>query len=335
VLSILTLPIAQYPTIAPPAIAITATYPGASAKILEDTVTQVIEQKMKGLDRLSYIASTSESNGTVTITLTFENGTDPDTAQVQVQNKLALATPLLPTQVQQQGVQVVKSSTNFLNILAFTSEDGRMNGADLSNYVSANIQDAIGRVDGVGDTTLFGAQYAMRIWLDPDKLENFSLTPLDVKDAIQAQNVQVSSGQLGALPASGNQQLNATITSQTQLRSAAEFEDILLRTQTDGAQVRLRDVARIELGSESYSNASRFNGKPAAGLAIKLAPGANALDTVKAIDARIDEFKPFFPEGVQVQKPYDTTPFVRISIEEVVRTLVEAIVLVFLVMYLF
>jgi len=335
VLSILTLPIAQYPTIAPPAIAITATYPGASAKILEDTVTQVIEQKMKGLDRLSYIASTSESNGTVTITLTFENGTDPDTAQVQVQNKLALATPLLPTQVQQQGVQVVKSSTNFLNILAFTSEDGRMNGADLSNYVSANIQDAIGRVDGVGDTTLFGAQYAMRIWLDPDKLENFSLTPLDVKDAIQAQNVQVSSGQLGALPASGNQQLNATITSQTQLRSAAEFEDILLRTQTDGAQVRLRDVARIELGSESYSNASRFNGKPAAGLAIKLAPGANALDTVKAIDARIDEFKPFFPAGVQVQKPYDTTPFVRISIEEVVRTLVEAIVLVFLVMYLF
>jgi hydrophobe/amphiphile efflux-1 (HAE1) family protein len=335
VLSILTLPIAQYPTIAPPAIAITASYPGASAKILEDTVTQVIEQKMKGLDRLSYIASTSESNGSVTITLTFENGTDPDTAQVQVQNKLALATPLLPSQVQQQGVQVVKSSTNFLNILAFTSEDGRMNGADLSNYVSANIQDAIGRVDGVGDTTLFGAQYAMRIWLDPDKLENFSLTPLDVKDAIQAQNVQVSSGQLGALPASGNQQLNATITSQTQLRSAAEFEDILLRTQTDGAQVRLRDVARIELGSESYSNASRFNGKPAAGLAIKLAPGANALDTVKAIDARIDEFKPFFPAGVQVQKPYDTTPFVRISIEEVVRTLVEAIVLVFLVMYLF
>ena len=335
VLSILTLPIAQYPTIAPPAIAITATYPGASAKILEDTVTQVIEQKMKGLDRLSYIASRSESNGSVTITLTFENGTDPDTAQVQVQNKLALATPLLPTQVQQQGVQVVKSSTNFLNILAFTSEDGRMNGADLSNYVSANIQDAIGRVNGVGDTTLFGAQYAMRIWLDPDKLENFSLTPLDVKNAIQAQNVQVSSGQLGALPASGNQQLNATITSQTQLRSAAEFEDILLRTQTDGAQVRLRDVARIELGSESYSNASRFNGKPAAGLAIKLAPGANALDTVKAIDARIDEFKPFFPEGVRVQKPYDTTPFVRISIEEVVRTLVEAIVLVFLVMYLF
>ncbi|WP_122461881.1 efflux RND transporter permease subunit [Pseudomonas viridiflava] len=335
IMAILTLPIAQYPTIAPPAIAITANYPGASAKTLEDTVTQVIEQKMKGLDRLSYIASTSESSGSVTITLTFENGTDADTAQVQVQNKLTLATPLLPSEVQQQGVQVVKSSTNFLNILAFTSEDGRMNGADLSDYVSANIQEAIGRVDGVGDTTLFGAQYAMRIWIDPDKLASYKMTPIDVRNAIQAQNVQVLSGQLGALPAAGNQQLNATITSQTRLQTAEQFEDILLRTETDGSQVRLRDVAKVELGSESYSNTSRFNGKPAAGLAIKLATGANALDTVKAIDARIEELKPYWPEGVRVQKPYDITPFVRISIEEVVRTLVEAVVLVFLVMYLF
>ena len=335
IMAILTLPIAQYPTIAPPAIAITANYPGASAKTLEDTVTQVIEQKMKGLDRLSYIASTSESSGSVTITLTFENGTDADTAQVQVQNKLTLATPLLPSEVQQQGVQVVKSSTNFLNILAFTSEDGRMNGADLSDYVSANIQEAIGRVDGVGDTTLFGAQYAMRIWINPDKLASYKMTPIDVRNAIQAQNVQVSSGQLGALPAAGNQQLNATITSQTRLQTAEQFEDILLRTETDGSQVRLRDVAKVELGSESYSNTSRFNGKPAAGLAIKLATGANALDTVKAIDARIEELKPYWPEGVRVKKPYDITPFVRISIEEVVRTLVEAVVLVFLVMYLF
>ncbi|WP_122508956.1 efflux RND transporter permease subunit [Pseudomonas viridiflava] len=335
IMAILTLPIAQYPTIAPPAIAITANYPGASAKTLEDTVTQVIEQKMKGLDRLSYVASTSESSGSVTITLTFENGTDADTAQVQVQNKLTLATPLLPSEVQQQGVQVVKSSTNFLNILAFTSEDGRMNGADLSDYVSANIQEAIGRVDGVGDTTLFGAQYAMRIWINPDKLASYKMTPIDVRNAIQAQNVQVSSGQLGALPAAGNQQLNATITSQTRLQTAEQFEDILLRTETDGSQVRLRDVAKVELGSESYSNTSRFNGKPAAGLAIKLATGANALDTVKAIDARIEELKPYWPEGVRVQKPYDITPFVRISIEEVVRTLVEAVVLVFLVMYLF
>ena len=334
-LSIATLPIAQYPSIAPPAVAITATYPGASAKTLEDTVTQIIEQKMKGLDHLSYMASTSESSGSVTITLTFENGTDPDTAQVQVQNKLALATPLLPQEVQQQGVQVAKSATNFLNVLAFTSEDGSMNGSDLSDYVAANVQDAISRVEGVGDTTLFGSQYAMRIWLDPNKLSNFSLTPLDVKTAIQAQNAQVSAGQLGAMPAAAGQQINATITSQTRLKTTEEFGNILLRTQTDGSQVRLRDVARIELGSENYNTVGRYNGKPAAGLAIKLATGANALDTVKAIDARVAELERFFPPGMKVQKPYDTTPFVRISIEEVVRTLVEAIVLVFLVMYLF
>jgi hydrophobe/amphiphile efflux-1 (HAE1) family protein len=334
-ISVFTLPIAQYPSIAPPAIAITANYPGASAKTLEDTVTQVVEQKMKGLDRLSYIASTSESSGSVTITLTFENGTDPDTAQVQVQNKLALATPLLPQEVQQQGVTVTKSAANFLNVLAFTSEDGSMTGSDLSDYVAANVQDAISRVEGVGDTTLFGSQYAMRIWLDPDKLAKFNLTPLDVKTAVQAQNAQVSAGQLGGLPAAGNQQINATITSQTRLRTASEFEDILLRTRTDGAQVRLRDVARIELGSESYNSAGRYNGKPAAGLAIKLATGANALDTVRGVDARMAELEKFFPPGMKVQKPYDTTPFVRISIEEVVRTLIEAVLLVFVVMYLF
>uniref|UniRef100_UPI000D3A02A7 efflux RND transporter permease subunit n=1 Tax=unclassified Variovorax TaxID=663243 RepID=UPI000D3A02A7 len=335
VMSILTLPIAQYPSIAPPAVAITANYPGASARTLEDTVTQVIEQKMKGLDRLSYMASTSESSGQVTITLTFENGTNPDTAQVQVQNKLSLATPLLPQEVQQQGVTVTKSATNFLNVLAFTSEDGSMNASDLSDYVAANVQDALSRVEGVGDTTLFGSQYAMRIWLDPDKLSNFKLTPLDVSTAVQAQNAQVSAGQLGGLPAAGNQQLNATITSQTRLKTADEFAAILLRTQTDGSQVRLRDVARIELGSEAYSTAARYNGKPAAGLAIKLATGANALDTVKAIDARVNALEKFFPPGMKVNKPYDTTPFVRLSIEDVVKTLVEAIVLVFLVMYLF
>jgi hydrophobe/amphiphile efflux-1 (HAE1) family protein len=335
VMAIKILPIAQYPTIAPPAIAISASYPGASAKTLEDTVTQVIEQKMKGLDRLAYIASTSESSGSVTITLTFENGTDPDTAQVQVQNKLALATPLLPQEVQQQGVQVTKSASNFLNVLAFVSQDGKLGGADLADYVAANVQDAISRVDGVGDTTLFGAQYAMRVWLDPHKLDSFKLTPLDVKTAIQAQNAQVSAGQLGGLPAVQNQQLNATITAQTRLKTAAEFEAILLRTQADGSAVRLRDVARIELGSESYAIQSRFNGKPATGLAIKLATGANALDTVRGIDARLEELRKFFPPGVEVIKPYDTTPFVRISIEEVVKTLVEAVVLVFVVMYLF
>lgn len=253
-ISVLTLPIAQYPAIAPPAIAITANYPGASAKTLEDTVTQIIEQKMKGLDRLSYMASTSESSGSVTITLTFENGTNPDTAQVQVQNKLSLATPLLPSEVQQQGITVTKSATNFLNVLAFTSEDGSMSGSDLSDYVAANIQDAISRVEGVGDTTLFGSQYAMRIWLDPNKLNSYSLTPLDVKNAIQAQNVQVSSGQLGGLPAAENQQINATITAQTRLRTADQFQNIVLRTLSDGARVKLRDVARIELGSESYTS---------------------------------------------------------------------------------
>src|SRR5450830_1744473 len=334
-ISIYTLPIAQYPSIAPPAIAITANYPGASAKTLEDTVTQIIEQKMKGLDRLSYMASTSESSGQVTITLTFENGTNPDTAQVQVQNKLALATPLLPQEVQQQGVTVTKSASNFLNVLAFTSEDGSMNGSDLSDYVATNIQDAISRVEGVGDTTLFGSQYAMRIWLNPDKLTSYNLTPLDVKNAIQAQNAQVSAGQLGGLPAASNQQINATITAQTRMRTAEEFDDIVLRTLTDGSQVRLRDVARIELGSEAYNTVGRYNGKPAAGLAIKLATGANALNTVKAIDARVAQLEKFFPTGMKVQKPYDTTPFVRIFIEEVVRTLIEAVVLVFLVMYLF
>ncbi|SFR97481.1 hydrophobic/amphiphilic exporter-1, HAE1 family/multidrug efflux pump [Mitsuaria sp. PDC51] len=333
--AVLTLPIAQYPTIAPPAIAITANYPGASSKTLEDTVTQVIEQKMKGLDRLSYIASTSESTGSVTITLTFETGTNPDTAQVQVQNKLALATPLLPQEVQQQGVQVAKSANNFLNVLAFISEDGRLNGSDLSDYVAANVQDPISRVEGVGDTTLFGSQYAMRIWLDPGKLNSFKLTPLDVKAAVQAQNAQVSAGQLGGLPAVPSQQLNATITAQTRLKTAAEFEAILLRTQADGSAVRLRDVARVELGSESYATVAHFNGKPAAGLAIKLATGANALDTVKGIDAKLEELSKFFPPGVKVIKPYDTTPFVRISIEEVIKTLIEAVVLVFLVMYLF
>jgi len=335
IMAINTLPIAQYPNIAPPAVAISANYPGASAKTLEDTVTQVIEQKMKGLDKLAYMASTSESSGSVTITLTFETGTNPDTAQVQVQNKLALATPLLPQEVQQQGVQVTKSANNFLNVLAFVSTDGRMTASDLSDYVAANIQEPMSRVEGVGDTTLFGAQYAMRIWLDPVKLNQFKLTPLDVKTAITAQNAQVSAGQLGGLPAVHGQQLNATITAQTRLKTAPEFEAILLRTQADGSAVRLRDVARIELGSESYDVVSRFNGKPAAGLALKLATGANALATVRAIDAKIEQLRPFLPQGVDVIKPYDTTPFVRLSIHEVIKTLVEAVVLVFLVMYLF
>jgi hydrophobe/amphiphile efflux-1 (HAE1) family protein len=335
VLSVTTLPIAQYPSIAPPAISITANYPGASAKTLEDTVTQVIEQKMKGLDRLAYMSATSESSGLVTITLTFKNGTDPDTAQVQVQNKLSLATASLPEEVQRQGLTVAKAVQNFVSILAFVSKDGSLSAAELNDYVAANTQEALSRVEGVGDTQLFGAQYSMRIWLDPSKLNNYRLTALDVRNAIQAQNAQVSAGQLGGLPSVAGQQLNATITAQTRLRTAQQFEDILLRTQTDGSQVRLRDVARIELGSETYDSQGRYNGKPSAALAIKLATGANALDTVRAIDARLHELQPFFPAGMEVVKPYDSTPFVRISIQEVVKTLVEAVVLVFLVMYLF
>lgn len=333
--SIMTLPIAQYPSIAPPAISINASFPGASAKTLEDTVTQVIEQKMKGLDRLQYISAVSESSGSVTITLTFENGTDPDTAQVQVQNKLALATPLLPQEVQQQGVRVAKAVQSFLTIYAFTSEDGRMTGGDLADYVAANVEDVISRVDGVGDTTLFGSQHAMRIWLDANKLAAFNLTPLDVQRAVQAQNVQVSSGQLGGLPSVQGQQLNASITARTRLKTEGEFENILLHTQANGAAVYLRDVARVELGNENYNVTARFNGKPAAGMAIKLATGANALDTVRAADEAMDRLEAFFPQGMKVYKPYDTAPFVKISINEVIMTLVEAVVLVFLVMYLF
>src|SRR5450830_925769 len=335
IVAIKTLPIAQYPTIAQPTIAISANYPGASTKTLEDTVTQIIEQKMKGLDRLSYMSSTSDSTGSVTVTLTFENGTDPDTAQVQVQNKLSLATPLLPQEVQNQGVQVTKSSNNFLVVIAFVSTDGSMSGADLSDYVGGNVQDQISRVSGVGDTTLFGSQYSMRIWLDPNKLNKYKLTPQDISTAVTAQNAQISAGQLGALPAAPNQQINATITAQTRLKTAEQFGEIVLRTQTDASSVKLKDVARIELGSESYNSQSRYDGKPAAGLAIKLATGANALDTVKAINTKLDELSKFYPQGMKAEVPYDTTPFVRISIEEVIKTLVEAVVLVFLVMYLF
>lgn len=334
-LAINQLPISQYPAIAPPEISITAIYPGASAKTLENTVTQVIEQKMNGIDNLRYMASNSDSSGIVTITLTFDAGTDPNIAQVQVQNKLQLATPLLPQVVQQQGVQVTKSTKNFLMVIGFVSEDGSLNRYDLSDYVAANIQDILSRLEGVGEVLLFGSQYAMRIWLDPDMLKSFSLTPADVKAAVKAQNVQVSSGQLGGTPSVDDQQLNATITAQTLLQTPEQFGNIILKTRTDGSVVKLRDVARIELGSESYDAVARFNGKPAAGIAIKLASNANALATAKIVKDKIAELSKFFPHGMKAVFPYDTTPFVKISIEEVIKTLAEAILLVFLVMYLF
>ena len=334
-LSILKLPINQYPSIAPPAISISVTYPGASAQTVQDTVVQVIEQQLNGIDHLRYVSSESNSDGSMTITATFDQGTDPDTAQVQVQNKLNLATPLLPQEVQQQGIRVTKAVKNFLMVIGVVSEDGTMNKDDLSNYIVSNMQDPISRTEGVGDFQVFGAQYAMRIWLDPSKLNKYNLTPVDVKSAISAQNVQVSSGQLGGLPAVKGQELNATIIGKTRLQTAEEFKKILLKVNTDGSQVRLSDVADVALGGENYSISAQFNGKPSSGLAIKLATGANALDTAKALRSTIKDLEPFFPPGMKVVYPYDTTPVVSASIKGVVETLVEAVVLVFLVMFLF
>lgn len=335
ILAIKSLPIAQYPSIAPPAISITATYPGASARTLEDTVTQVIEQKMKGLDGLLYMSSTSESSGSATLTLSFSAETDPDIAQVQVQNKLATATPLLPEAVQRQGVVVAKSARNFLMVYAFMSKDGSMTNIDIGDYVSSNVQDIVSRVEGVGEVQLFGSQYAMRIWLDPAKLQNYKLTPADISASISAQNAQVSAGQLGAMPAVAGQQLNATVTAQSRLQTPEQFRDILVKTNADGSFVRLSDVARVELGGESYRVVARYDGKPASGLGIKLASGANALDTAQGVKDAIAELEPFFPEGLEAVVPYDTTPFVALSIEKVIHTLIEAVVLVFVVMYLF
>ncbi|HXP65677.1 MAG TPA: efflux RND transporter permease subunit [Steroidobacteraceae bacterium] len=335
-LAIKTLPIAQYPSIAPPAIAISVSYPGASAATVQSTVVQVIEQQLSGLDHLLYFSAESDKDGSMTITLSFAQGTNPDIAQVQVQNKLQLATPLLPTEVQLQGIRVAKSTRNFLLVIGFFSEDGSMNSGDIGDFIASNVQDAVSRTAGVGDYQVFGAQYAMRIWLDPAKLNNFALTPVDVAAAISAQNVQVASGELGGLPQAKGQQLNATIIGPTRLNTPAQFGAILLKVNTDGSQVRLRDVARIELGSENYQFSNvNWNGKPASGIAVRLATGANALDAADAIRATMDKLKPTFPPGLQVIYPNDSTPFIRISIEDVVKTLFEAIGLVFLVMLLF
>ncbi|EIK2102089.1 efflux RND transporter permease subunit [Salmonella enterica] len=334
-LAIMQLPVAQYPTIAPPAVSISATYPGADAQTVQDTVTQVIEQNMNGSDNLMYMSSTSDSAGSVTITLTFQSGTDPDIAQVQVQNKLQLATPLLPQEVQQQGISVEKSSSSFLMVAGFVSDNPNTTQDDISDYVASNIKDSISRLNGVGDVQLFGAQYAMRIWLDANLLNKYQLTPVDVINQLKVQNDQIAAGQLGGTPALPGQQLNASIIAQTRLKDPEEFGKVTLRVNTDGSVVHLKDVARIELGGENYNVVARINGKPASGLGIKLATGANALDTATAIKAKLAELQPFFPQGMKVVYPYDTTPFVKISIHEVVKTLFEAIILVFLVMYLF
>lgn len=335
ILAIRGLPIEQYPRLAPPAIQVSTNYPGASAQTLENAVTQIIEQKMNGLDHLRYMSSTSDSSGNASILLTFDPETDPDTAQVQVQNKLQLAMPQLPQEVQQQGVKVAKSARNFLMVAALVSTDGRLNAGDLMDYVASHLQDDVSRVTGVGEVMAFGSQHAMRIWIDPHKLISYNLTTDDISNAVRAQNAEVSAGQIGGLPAVPGQVLNATIVAQSRLQTPEQFSNILLRVNNDGSQIKLKDVARIEIGSENYSTAARYNGKPAAGMAIRLAAGGNALTTADAVKARIEELKPFMPEGVEVFYPYDTTPFVKISIGEVVKTLLEAIVLVFVVMYLF
>ncbi|PSV27229.1 efflux RND transporter permease subunit [Photobacterium sp. GB-72] len=335
VLSILKLPVSQYPSIAPPTVVISANYPGANAKTMEDTVTQVIEQRMTGIDNLRYLSSTSDSFGNTQITLTFNAEADPDIAQVQVQNKLQSALPLLPMEVQQQGVKVNKASSSFLMVVGFYSEDGSMDKNDISDYISSNVADPMSRVPGVGEITTFGAQYAMRIWLDPLKLTKYNLTSIDVISAIKEQNAQISAGQLGASPSLPGQELNATVSAQSRLQTPEEFKNIIVKSDSSGATVHLSDVARVELGAESYSVQVLYNGKPASGLGIKLATGANALATAEAVKAKVEELKPFFPEGLTAVYPYDTTPFVEKSIEGVVHTLFEAVALVFIIMYLF
>ncbi|RWC25736.1 efflux RND transporter permease subunit [Mesorhizobium sp.] len=334
-LALTSLPISQYPQIAPTTVNISATYPGADASTVENSVTKVIEQGMTGIDNLDYMTATSTSTGSASITLTFTTAADPDTAQVQTQNKLQLVQSQLPQVVQSNGITVSKSSTGFLMVIGFVSTDGKMNSTDLADYVDATVNDTLKRVEGVGSTQLFGSGYAMRIWLDPDKLAKYALMPSDVATAIEAQNTQVSAGQLGGLPARKGQQLNATVTAKSRLQTTEQFRNIILKSQTDGSLVRLNDVATVELGAESYTTQANYNGKPAAGVAVNLATGANAINTAEAVRSTIARLSSTFPQGVEVVYPYDTSPFVRLSIEEVVKTLAEAIVLVFLVMFIF
>ncbi|WP_199483476.1 efflux RND transporter permease subunit [Vibrio owensii] len=335
VMSLFNLPVSQYPTISPTTISINARYPGASAKTVEDSVTQVIEQNMTGLDYLRYLNSSSDAFGNATITLTFDSEADPDIAQVQVQNKLQLAMTSLPMEVQSQGIIVNKSNTSFLMVVAVYSEDPEFTENDIGDFVVTNIQDPISRVTGVGQVQAFGSQYAMRVWLDPFKLTQFNLTAIDVANAIREQNAQVSSGQLGAAPAQTGQLLNATISSASRLTSVAEFRNIILKSEANGSNVYLKDVARVERGAESYDIKGQYNGFPAAGLGISLGTGANALETAEAVKERLGQLSATFPDGLKIAYPFETTPFVDASIKEVIKTLLEAIVLVFLIMYLF
>ncbi|WP_448247920.1 efflux RND transporter permease subunit [Thalassotalea agariperforans] len=334
-LSLFQLPIAQYPDVAPPAVTISASYPGASSEVVQDTVVQVIEQSLTGIDNVQYISASSDSTGNASITLTFTAGTNPDTAQVQVQNKLQTAMPLLPQTVQQNGIKVTKSTSGFLMVIGFYSNDGKMNRNDISDFIAANIQDQISRVNGVGQVRFFGSQYAMRIWLNPEKLTQYALTAQDITSAITSQNAQIAAGELGGAPAVKGQQINASIIVETGLKTPEEFGNILVKVAEDGSTILLKDIARVELGGESYQLLTEYKNQKAAGLGISLASGSNALDTAEAIRARMDELSELVPDGISVVYPYDTTPFVRLSITGVVQTLIEAIILVFLVMYLF
>ncbi len=334
-LAIYNLPISQYPPIAPPSISISAVFPGASAKTVEDSVVQIIEQKMTGLDRMLYMSATSDSSGTGTLTLTFAPGTDPDLAWAKVQNKLQLALAMLPEDVQRRGVTVSKSTRNYLMIVGLRSESADLDQHDLNDYCASQIQPSLARVPGVGEVEAFGSQYAMRIWLNPDRLTKYNMTTSDVVLAVRAYNVEVSAGQFGGMPAVPGQRLNASIIVQSLLKTPEEFAAIPLRINPDGSVVRVRDVARTELGTEFYDVISKHNGMPMAGLAVRQEPGANALDTADAVKAKMEELSRYFPAGMKAVFPYDTTPFVKVAIWEVVKTLIEAIILVFLIMYLF
>ena len=333
--AILGLPIAQYPDVAPPQVSIRANYPGADAQTLQNSVTQVIEQTLTGIDGLLYFQSGSSSRGSVNITVTFDKGTDPDIAQVQVQNQVQQALPRLPQQVQQQGLIVRKSNPDFLLIVGVYDETDRATNIDIADYLVSTFQDPLGRLNGVGDTNVFGSQYAMRIWLDPNKLASFQLMPSDVIAAIRAQNTEVAAGELGAQPSAKDQYLNATVTAQSRLQKPEQFADILLKTQTSGATVRLRDVGRIELGAESYAALSRINGHPGAGVAVLLAPGADALETAELVKNFVNSQAASLPNGYKYSFVNDSTEFIKLSIEEVVKTLIEAVILVVIVMFVF
>ncbi|EMB4673623.1 efflux RND transporter permease subunit [Proteus mirabilis] len=334
-LSLIKLPVSQYPEIAAPAIMITAVYPGASAETVQDTVVQVIEQELSGLDGFRYLSSNSNTDGSFEVIATFEQGTDSDIALMQVQNKLQLATPKLPLEVQRQGMRVVKFQINFMQVVALVDESGKLDAFDLGNYLASHMKDPISRIDGMGDILLLGSPRAMRIWLDPDKLTNYHLMPKDIAAAIQDENVQVSAGQLAGLPALKGVELNATITSSSRMVSVDEFNHILLKVNLDGSQVLLQDVAKVEVGADNFSISSLYNGKPSAGMAMRLAPGANLLDVSKKVKEVVEAQSQFFPQGVKALFPYDTTPSVKSSISSVIRTIVEASILVFLVMFLF